>query len=141
MLFSDVVERAVEEKDEGVFPWTYEISNVEDGLAEHVGVTSEFLAVQSDGGEGIEALEDEAQPFAGSERFLGTVEGHAVPPLAVFDPGALLFVAVVEGIFNASGGDEGRMNVSGNVRVEPPRMVEILLEGARRASFSGGIVV
>jgi hypothetical protein len=128
VLLSDVVERAIEEKDEGVLPWTYEITNVEDGLAEHVGVTSEFFAVQPDGGEGVEAVEDEAQPLAGLERFLGTIEAHAIPPLAVFDPGAPVFVTVVEGILDAPCVEQGPVHIFWYWDGDPTFLIETFLE-------------
>jgi len=55
-----VVEWTVEEKSEGVLPWAYEVTNVEDGFAKHVVVLPQLFAVQPDGGEGVEAVEDEA---------------------------------------------------------------------------------
>ena len=103
---------------------------------------AKLLAVQPYGSERVEPVEDEAQPLVILKRFFRAPEGCPVPPLAVLDPGTLVFVSVVEGIFDASGGDQGCMDIpGGNVHVDSSRIVEALLEGTRRASFSGGIVV
>ena len=56
-----MVQRAVEAEGESILlPEAHPISHVEDGLAEHVGVPPELLPVQPHGGEGVEAVEDEA---------------------------------------------------------------------------------
>jgi len=39
-------------------------------------VAAKLFAVQVDGGEGVEAVEDEAQPLVGLEWFVGTIEAY-----------------------------------------------------------------
>src|SRR5215210_637382 len=120
VLFASVIQRSVEEDGEGILlPETHLASHVEDGLPEHIGVTSDLLAVEPDGGESVEALEDEAQPLVELKRFFGPVKTYAIPPLAILDPGAPVFVTVVEGVLDVACGYERAVDVSWHRHVEP----------------------
>jgi hypothetical protein len=123
-----MVERPVEQNGEGVLPRAYEITNVEDGLMEHIGVPSDLLAVQVDGGEGVEAVEDEAQPLVGLEWFVGSVEAHAIPPLAVLDPDAPIFVTVVERILDAPRLKQSPVDVPWYGDWDPAFLIKAFLE-------------
>ena len=92
-------------------------------------MTTDLFAVEPDRSEGVQPVEDEEQALIGLERFRRAVEGEAVPPLQLFQPGAPLFVAVVEGIFYSSGGHQRPVHVSGHTDVDPIARVEPLCEG------------
>src|SRR5829696_2329474 len=128
VLLSDVVEWTVEAYGYGVLPRAYELTNVEDGLAEHVVVAAKLFAVQVDCGEGVEAVEDEAQPLVGPERFVGTMETHAIPPLAVLDPATFLFVSVVERILDAPCVQQSPVHVPWYGDGDPGLLIEAFLE-------------
>jgi hypothetical protein len=141
VLLSDVVERTVEQKDEGVLPRMDQSTNVEDGFAKHVVVVAQLFAIQPDGGEGVETVEDEAHPLIGGRRVIRAIEGDTVPPLFLLDPGTLLLVAVVERVRYASGRDQGGVHVSWYRDVQPAVIVEVFLEGARGSSVFRRIIL
>jgi len=104
------------------------MSYVEDGLAEHIGVVSEFLAVQVDGGEGVDAVEDETQTLVESRGDFRAIEGDAVPPLSILDPGAFLFVTVVERVLDAPSGEKCGVNVAWHGDGDPAFLLETFPE-------------
>jgi len=90
-------------------------------------VAAQLLAVEIDGRERVEPAEHQPQPLVGLER-LGAVEPQAVPPLAIFHPGAVQLVAVIERILDPSGIDQRPVDVTRDaeldpaVRARPPRI-------------------
>jgi hypothetical protein len=115
-----VVEWAVEAQGERVvLSGTYAPVHVEDRLPEHVPVSPQLLAVESDRRGGVQAVADEEQPLVGLERFRRAVEGEVVSPPAPFHPGALPLVAVVEGAcLYSSGGHQRPVHVPGHGDVD-----------------------
>jgi hypothetical protein len=126
-----VVERSVEAEGQRVgLSRAHPTAHVEDGLPEHIAMTADLFAVEPNRSEGVQPVELEEQPLIGLERVRRAVEREAVPPLPLFQPGAPLYVAVVEGIFYPSGGHQRPVHVSGHGDIDPIAGVEPLRKGA-----------
>ncbi len=100
----NAVMRTVEAKDQRIRASRAELAgHVKNGLAEHIGRAAQFLAIEPDGREGIQALKDQLETLIGLERRrLGRGKFEAIPPFAVAYPGAGQFILVIKGVLNAT---------------------------------------
>src|SRR5664280_1260194 len=84
---------------------------------------AQLFTVEPDRGEGIQAMENQAQPLSRPYR-IGPIEVQPIPPLALFNPGALLFVTVEEGVGDAFDREERTVDVAGNRYLKPAAIVK-----------------
>src|SRR5258708_5798227 len=94
--------RTVEAEDQRIRASHADLAgHVKNGLAEHIGRVAQFLAIEPDGREGIQALKNQVETLISLERRRrGRGKCEAIPPFALTYPGAGQFILVIKGVLN-----------------------------------------